>query len=202
MLIRLSVIIRSKKVRSSTVQENAQCAFGWELKQLEEKGKQRKEGRKQTCWQNYQVFWRIHQRAPYDLALHLFQREPTPSPAGAVKFCTSPSWRRTANAALRRLNLAGNVGFCAKILSRGIILFQLFWARRKCRKVYKQRKIDVRTVWNECMQKLNHRIRIVEWPGLKRTWKTTEFLPPCYVQGHQPPDQAAQSHIQPGLECL
>ena len=25
---------------------------------------------------------------------------------------------------------------------------------------------------------------------------------PCYVQGHQPPDQAAQSHIQPGLECL
>ena len=29
-----------------------------------------------------------------------------------------------------------------------------------------------------------------------------EFQPPCYVQGHQPPDQAAQSHIQPGLECL
>jgi len=25
---------------------------------------------------------------------------------------------------------------------------------------------------------------------------------PCYVQGSQPPDQAAQSHIQPGLECL
>ena len=24
----------------------------------------------------------------------------------------------------------------------------------------------------------------------------------CYVQGHQPADQAAQSHIQPGLECL
>ena len=24
----------------------------------------------------------------------------------------------------------------------------------------------------------------------------------CYVQGRQPPDQAAQSHIQPGLECL
>jgi len=22
------------------------------------------------------------------------------------------------------------------------------------------------------------------------------------VQGHQPPDQAVQSHIQPGLECL
>jgi len=27
-----------------------------------------------------------------------------------------------------------------------------------------------------------------------------EFQPPCCVQGRQPPDQAAQSHIQPGLE--
>ena len=25
---------------------------------------------------------------------------------------------------------------------------------------------------------------------------------PCYVQGRQPADQAAQSHMQPGLECL
>jgi len=25
---------------------------------------------------------------------------------------------------------------------------------------------------------------------------------PCYVQGGQPADQAAQSHIQPGRECL
>jgi len=25
---------------------------------------------------------------------------------------------------------------------------------------------------------------------------------PCYVQGLQPAAQAAQSHIQPGLECL
>jgi len=24
----------------------------------------------------------------------------------------------------------------------------------------------------------------------------------CYVQGGQPADQAAQSHIQPGLECF
>jgi len=31
---------------------------------------------------------------------------------------------------------------------------------------------------------------------------TIEFQPPCYVQGRQPPDQAAHSHIQPGLECL
>jgi len=28
-----------------------------------------------------------------------------------------------------------------------------------------------------------------------------ESQPPCYVQGCQPPDQAARSHIQPGLEC-
>ena len=26
--------------------------------------------------------------------------------------------------------------------------------------------------------------------------------PPCCVQGRHPPDQAAQSHIQPGLEWL
>jgi len=29
-----------------------------------------------------------------------------------------------------------------------------------------------------------------------------KFQTPCYVQGHQLPDQASQSHIQPGLECL
>ena len=46
----------------------------------------------------------------------------------------------------------------------------------------------------------NH--KIVEWPGLKRTTMIIEFQPPCYVQGRRPPDQAAQSHIQPGLECL
>ena len=43
---------------------------------------------------------------------------------------------------------------------------------------------------------------IIGWLGLKRTIKIIEFQPPCYVQGRQPPDQAAQSHIQPGLECL
>jgi len=31
---------------------------------------------------------------------------------------------------------------------------------------------------------------------------TIQFLPPCYVRGRQSPAQAAQSHIQPGLECL
>jgi len=49
-----------------------------------------------------------------------------------------------------------------------------------------------------------HRIieRIIEWPGLKRTIMIIESQPPCYVWGHEPVDQAAQSHIQPGLECL
>jgi len=46
---------------------------------------------------------------------------------------------------------------------------------------------------------INH--RIIEWPGLKRTTMIFYFQPPCYVQGHQPPDQAARRHIQPGLEC-
>jgi len=46
----------------------------------------------------------------------------------------------------------------------------------------------------------NH--RIIEWPGLKRTTMIIEFQPACYVQGCQPLDEAAQSHIQPGLECL
>ena len=44
--------------------------------------------------------------------------------------------------------------------------------------------------------------RVIEWPGLKRTTVIIEFQPPRYVRGHQPLDQAAQSHIQPGLECL
>ena len=44
--------------------------------------------------------------------------------------------------------------------------------------------------------------RIIEQPGLKRSTMIIEFQPPCYVQGRQPADQAAQSHIQPGLECL
>ena len=29
-----------------------------------------------------------------------------------------------------------------------------------------------------------------------------QFQPHCYAQGCQPPAQAAQSHIQPGPECL
>ena len=43
---------------------------------------------------------------------------------------------------------------------------------------------------------------IIEWPGLRRTSKVIQFQPPSYVQGRRPPDQAAQSHIQAGLECL
>jgi len=46
----------------------------------------------------------------------------------------------------------------------------------------------------------NH--RIIGWNGLKRTIMTIQFQPPCYVQGCQPPHQAAQSHIQPGMDLL
>ena len=47
-------------------------------------------------------------------------------------------------------------------------------------------------------QSQNH--ETTEWPGLKRTTMLIWFQPPCYEQGRQPPDQAAQSHIQPGFE--
>ncbi|SFW05231.1 Uncharacterised protein [Chlamydia abortus] len=43
---------------------------------------------------------------------------------------------------------------------------------------------------------------MIEWPGLKRTTMIVEFQAPCHVQGRQPLERAAQSHIQPGLECL
>jgi len=46
----------------------------------------------------------------------------------------------------------------------------------------------------------NH--RIIAWPELKRTTMIICFQPPCHGQDHQLPDQAAQRHIQPGLECL
>jgi len=58
-------------------------------------------------------------------------------------------------------------------------------------------------LWHDTKSK--HRVsnhRIIEWPGLKRTTMTIEFQPLYYVQGRQPLHQAAQSHIQPGLECL
>jgi len=43
----------------------------------------------------------------------------------------------------------------------------------------------------------NHRMTWVEKDHSDHLVST-----PCYVQGRQPADQAAQSHIQPGLECL
>jgi len=42
--------------------------------------------------------------------------------------------------------------------------------------------------------------RIVEWFVLEGTLQTIQFQPPCHQQGHLPPDQVAQSPIQPGLE--
>ena len=47
------------------------------------------------------------------------------------------------------------------------------------------------------MESWNHRMAWVEKDHNDHPVST-----PCYVQGHQPPNQAAQSHIQPGLECL
>ena len=45
--------------------------------------------------------------------------------------------------------------------------------------------------------------RKTEWPGLKRTSRTTEFQRRrLSAQGRQPVDRAAQSHTQPGLRCL
>jgi len=43
-------------------------------------------------------------------------------------------------------------------------------------------------------------LRITEWFVLEGTLKIVWFQPPCHEQGHLPPDQVAQSSIQPGLE--
>ena len=50
-------------------------------------------------------------------------------------------------------------------------------------------------------------MKIIESQNHRKAWveKAHNDHPvptPCYVQGRQPADQAAQSHIQPGLECL
>jgi len=45
----------------------------------------------------------------------------------------------------------------------------------------------------------HHRIRMA-W--VEKDHNAHPVPTPCYVQGRQPPAQAAQSHIQPGLECL
>jgi len=47
------------------------------------------------------------------------------------------------------------------------------------------------------MDKQNHRTAWVEKDHNDHPVPT-----PCYMHGHHPPAQAAQSHIQPGLECL
>jgi len=60
--------------------------------------------------------------------------------------------------------------------------------------------------WTKCLRSQvlcalsarNH--RITEWFGLEGTLKIIWSQPPCHEQGHLPPDQAAQSSIQLGLE--
>ena len=45
--------------------------------------------------------------------------------------------------------------------------------------------------------------RKTEWPGLKRTSRTTEFQRRrLSAQGRQPVDRAAQSQTEPGVQCL
>jgi len=48
--------------------------------------------------------------------------------------------------------------------------------------------------WNECEY-----YRIIEWLGLEGTLKTIVFQTPCHGQRQLPPDQVAQSPVQPGL---
>jgi len=43
---------------------------------------------------------------------------------------------------------------------------------------------------------------ITEWFGLEGTLKIISFQSPCHGQRHLPPDQVAQSPVQPGLECF
>jgi len=57
--------------------------------------------------------------------------------------------------------------------------------------IWKERKII------EVIESQSHRMAWVEKDHDAHPVPTL-----CYVQGRQPPDQAAQSHIQPGLECL
>ena len=59
---------------------------------------------------------------------------------------------------------------------------------------------EIKSIINKIIIESYH--RFIEWPGLKRTTGIIEFQPPCYVHGRQPLDEAAQSHIQPGLEGL
>ena len=75
-----------------------------------------------------------------------------------------------------------------------IIRYQKKPIFQKSRKTDEESKAEV--------SKTHETHRITECPGLKRNTMIIQFQPPCFVQGHQPPDQAAQSHIQPGLECL
>jgi len=42
--------------------------------------------------------------------------------------------------------------------------------------------------------------RIIEWFGQEGTLKIIWFQSPCHERGHLPPDQVAQSSIQPRLE--
>jgi len=55
---------------------------------------------------------------------------------------------------------------------------------------------EVESLFCQCPVGLSHRMA---W---EKDHNAHPVPTPCYVQGRQLPDQAAQSHIQPGLECL
>jgi len=69
------------------------------------------------------------------------------------------------------------------------------------------RKAAEQLVWVRSGEFLREDHRIIESYNHRMAWGEKDHndhpVPTaCCVQGRQPPDQAAQSHIQPGLECL
>jgi len=73
-----------------------------------------------------------------------------------------------------------------------------FWSSQSVPRVKScHRETKCAAVWVMAALSWNHRMAWVEKDHSAHPVST-----PCYVQGRQPADQAAQSHIQPGLECL
>ncbi|RMC06170.1 hypothetical protein DUI87_15600 [Hirundo rustica rustica] len=56
--------------------------------------------------------------------------------------------------------------------------------------------------WPKCAPVINYTSGIIKWFGLEGTFKHHPVPNACHMQGHLPLDQAAQSHIQPGLGDL
>ena len=110
---------------------------------------------------------------------------------------------------------SGDMGFTSRVNFSPLLQADLF----KCSEAKRSGKLDVILVSSHSVQETrtehqdlpifwgmgetrwpsqNH--RITEWFGLEGTLELIWFPPPCHEQGHLPPDQVAQSSIQPGLE--